>query len=312
MQISLYNTIDEELLNLAGYERIAPTITYHDLLDTTEQVIDFPNSGTQIIINETDNSWSPIEHNLIVEQHISLKNPSVFFGNNGVTNASNTLGIACQIYSKTSHFQKTIQFAEITSDMDQFNESFLYEFEPDTIGGSVFMNFYIYLKEIKVTDPIHANTVGTNLMNDFLQNISIIIDGNGSEFPIMEINDPTQPLWRVEMTWTDLNEDLFNTNSVRLILNQGHELFNQLMNQRPRINQYLMNDIIISAMTSVIQQAILIDGNEFRSEEDYQPGSIAQVIWYWISTYEINTESLDSIANSIRKNADPFIEGGSR
>ena len=110
------------------------------------------------------------------------------------------------------------------------------------------------------------------------------------------------------MNWTDIYEDLFNSNAVRIILNQAHELFGQLMNQRNRINQYLMSDIIMSSMAMVIQEAIIADKNELNEDIEYQPGSIAQVIWYWISTYEVNTESIETISNSLRKNADLFIK----
>lgn len=308
MQITLYKMIDHDLLEDVDCRITERSLSYENNNIESEQIIEVPINETQLIINEVDTNWSPIEHNLKIEQEFIFSNPNKLFGEQGVTNIKNTLGVACHIYSKTSNFQTTIHVGDIFNTDQETNILFQYEFEPNSIGGSIYLEFYIYLKEVDVKESFTANDVGTNLMVEPLEQYVIIIDGSGSEFPIEEINDVMQPLWRVEMNWTDIYEDLFNSNSVRIILNQAHELFGQLMNQRNRINQYLMSDIIMSSIAMVIQEAIIADKNEFNEDIDYQPGSIAQVVWYWISTYEVNTESIETISNSLRKNADLFIK----
>lgn len=308
MQIMLYKMISDELLKNVGYQVGDKILSYENIADEADQLIDAPQHDSQLIINEVDPNWSPIEHNLKVEQEFNLSSPDKLFGDEGVTNRENTLGLACHIYSKTSNFQTTVHVGDIINTTQEMTIPFQYEFEPNSIGGTIYFDFYIYLKEIRVEEDSTANSIGTNLMDEPLEQYVIIVDGSGSEFPIEEINDPTQPLWRVEMNWTDIYEDLFNSNAVRIILNQAHELFGQLMNQRNRINQYLMSDIIMSSMAMVIQEAIIADKNELNEDIEYQPGSIAQVIWYWISTYEVNTESIETISNSLRKNADLFIK----
>lgn len=308
MQITLYKMIDHELLYNTGYQAAEKVISYENGTDDTEQIVEIPKEETQVVINEADANWSPIEHNLKVEQEFIFSKPNKLFGDGGVTDEANTLGLACHIYSKTSNFQTTVHIGDIIYTNREIRLLFKYDFEPNSIGGSIYFDFYIYLKELKVEKSSTANIVGTNLMEEPLEQLAVIVDGSGSEFPIEEINDPAQPLWMVEMNWTDIYEDLFNSNSLRIILNQAHELFGSLMNQRNRINQYLMNDIIMSSMAMVIQEAVIVDKNELNEDIEYQPGSIAQVVWYWISTYEVNTESIQEISNSLRKNADQFIK----
>lgn len=309
MKLSLYKTIDIDLYEIAGIISSHPEFLYYSLQEDAMVNIDFKDSVSEFVINQYDSEWSPIEHNLIIRQRFNISKPYELFGDDGVTNEGNTLGVACHIFSKTSNFQKTIHISEIINSSKPIEIDFEYEFKPNTIGGAIFVEYYIYLKELKIKEPFKAEIIGTNLMDTPLLEFSIICDGSGSEFPIEEINDPTQPLWRVELNWTDIYEDLFNNTSVRLILNQAHPIFKQLMNQRNRINQYLMNDIIINAIAMIIQQAVLIEHNEFNEDMDYQPGTIAQVIWYWMSIYEINLESVDTISNSIRRHADTFIGG---
>lgn len=308
MQITLFKTIDTDMLKRIDYQKEEKIVSYQAINEEIEHSFEIEKDISQLIINELDADWSPIEHNLKIEQQFILGNPGELFGDQGVTNKKNILGLACHIYSKTSNFQTTIHIGDIIDTTDRLIIPFQYEFDPNSIGGSVYFEFYIYLKEAKIEESWATNIVGTSLMNKPLEEYTIIIDGSGSEFPIEEINDPSQPLWRVEMNWTDIYEDLFNSNSIRIILNQGHELFQQLMNQKNRINQYLMNDIIINSMAMVIQEAIIIEKNNLNEDVDYQPGSIAQVIWYWISSYELNVESIETISNSLRKSADLFIE----
>lgn len=309
LQISLYNLINDELIERMNFHTSEKLVSYHNSNDEGEQLVDFTTDENQLIINEIDSLWSPIEHNLIIKQDFFIDRPSELFGSRGVTNQNNVLGLACHIYSKTSHFQTTVHVGDIQYTNEKIELNFQHEFQPNEIGGMVFFNFYIYLKNSEVVDPFSANIAGTNLMENPLEEYVIIVDGSGSEFPIEEINDPTQPLWLVEMNWTEVDQDLFNNNSVRLILNNGHEIFNQLMNQRNKINQYLMNDIIINSMAMVITQVIVVEKFELNEDIDYPLGTIAQVVAYWISTYEINTENFQTITNSLRKNADSFVKG---
>lgn len=308
MQLSLYNSIDDKLLEKVGFKIGDKTLEYEKNEDSEKELIEIPTEVSELIINEYDSSWSPIENNLIIKQKFSFEDPSNFFGIDGVANEHNSLGLACHIYSKTSNFQKTVHLGTINYSEKKLEITFEYEFEPNSIGGVVYFDFFIYLNEVQVPDSVHSSIKGTNLSSFSVDNFYLIVDGTGSEFPIQEIDDKTQPLWRLDMNWTDIFEDTFDANSIRIILNRGHVLFTQLMNQKYKINQYFMNDIIITSMAMLIQKVVLIEMIELNEDIEYGPGTIAQVIWYWISTFEINLESLESISNSLRKKADHFIE----
>lgn len=303
--------IDKDLLLNAAFEILAPEFYYSSSSEDDLKIkFDFVSDTleSEYVLNEASSNWLPIENNLVISQRFKAKKPTELFGEIGVTHPNNTLGVACFMYSKTSNFRKTIHITDIDNYMDELDFVFEHEFNPGTLGGTIFFEIYIYLKKVNIEESYKANNIGTILTEVPLSKFAVIVDGSGSEFPIVEINDTSKPLWNIKTTWTDIYHDLFDASSVRLILNQGHAVFNTLMNQKTNISQYLMNDIIINAMALVVQEAILIQKNEINENIDYESGTVAQVVWYWISTFEVDLTSLETIQNSIREKADYYIK----
>lgn len=308
-KISLFKKIDDDLFEKAGIQTEIPHFSYTDLEDGEETFINFDEREDSYVLNEMEPEWSPIEHNLTIQQKITIDCPENLFGEDGVTHEDNVLGIAVNYYSKTSNFQRTVKIGTIKNSSDRLTLMFDYTFDENMLRGALFFEYFIYLKEVHHKLPFTSSMIGANLNDEFLDLYSVIIDGRGSEFPIEEIADKGEPLWRVTMNWTDVYEDLFDSSTIRLILNREHPVFDSLVNKnnKNRINRYLMNEIIISAMSLIVQKAILIDKEEIESESEFNPGTIAQVIWYWISTYDLKLDSLESISHSFHRGADIFI-----
>lgn len=308
-QISLFKRIDDDLSQAAGIQAEIPVFSYTDLEEGTEVFINFNDHEDSYVLNEAEPEWSPIEHELMIRQKIVIDCPENLFGDIGVTHEDNTLGLAVNYSSRDSNFQKTVSAGEIKNSSEPVTILFHHTFDENMLKGTLFFEYFIYLKEVKNVLPFTSSMIGTNLNENILSSYSIIIDGRGSEFPIEEIADKEEPLWRVTMNWTDIYEDPFDSSTVRLILNREHHVFDSLVNRnnKNRINRYLMNEIIISAMSLIVQKAILIDKEEIDDEMELNPGTVAQVIWYWISTYELNLDSLESISHSFHRGADIFI-----
>ena len=51
-------------------------------------------------------------------------------------------------------------------------------------------------------EEMHLAQYPGTILGD-LDRFKIVIDGRGSMFPILEIREPSQPLWRVECNWSD-------------------------------------------------------------------------------------------------------------
>lgn len=307
--LSLFRKIDEKLINNVGIE-ISEPIFYYENSDNELNYIEYPEEGlSEFRLNEFDTSWSPDFHNLGIEQQYVIKNASFLFGEAGVTHPTNELGLAAHIYSRSSRYQETVHVADIKNSQNPQIFVFKKEFDKKSIRGTINFEVFIYLKKHFQSLPFQTKLEGVNLNIENLEAFSILVDGDGSVFPIEEVEEVGGPLWKVDFNWTDIETDSFSSSNVKLLLNRAHPIYNYLYNEKHNVNKYLMNEIILSAMVLIIQKAILIDKESISEDNDYSPGSIAQVLLYWITTFEVRLDSLESISESLHKNADLFNRG---
>lgn len=310
-QIKLFKLVDRELIQRAGISPGPPTFSYRSGPDQEENPIDFKDEKFQFALNQVDSDWSPIEHNLKIRLKISVHDPSVLFTEAGVTHKANILGLAVHFHSRTTGLQQTLHLGDIHDSSAPLDFSFIQDFKPGSLRGAIFFDFYIYLKEVTSNLPFTAKTVGTNITDGHIMSFTVIADGDGSEFPIEEFEDPEEPLWRLQMNWTDIYEDFFDSTSVRLLLNRAHPVFELLMkNERSRVHRQLFQEIIINAMCLMVQKAKFINQENLEEmDESNNPGSIAQVMKYWITKYSLDLTSVETIAYSFHRGAS-LITGG--
>lgn len=310
-QISLYKKMNEELLDQVG-------LNIHNLLlsyTIGNEVKEILNQGVlenQININEYDDMWSPLENELKLKQCFVFSNPSALYGERGITMPDNKIGLAVHIHSKTSNFQKTISFGSLPNQDSPYEVEFNHEFLPSTLRGRIELDFFLFLKELNTVKSIQASSIGMILSEENLLNLEIVVDGIGSEFPMSEFSEKEGPLWRLEKNWADAQYDVFETSNINLSLNISHPLFEQLKLGKTKVSRAMMGDILVQAMTLIIQQVILIDRvEEIMEEEVVVPNSILAAVNYWVSTFEIDTSSLFSINNTMKNYWDgKMIEGG--
>ena len=297
--ISLYKKVDEDLRTLISLEIMTPIISYYE--NNERKRISLPDEINGVIhVNEYDSIWAPNEHSLEIQQDFTLKNINLLFGSQGVTLASNTIGVAAHIYSSKSGFQKTVSFATLNSTDEEKKVTFSYSFPKSFLRGDVQIDYFLYLQELKEYNAMHASTVGMKLTERDLYNTVIVIDGEGSTFPITEFSEKGGPLWKIEKNWVEPEVEMFDTSTVNLSLNTLHPLFEQLKNGKTPISRSYMDDVIVQAMIHLIQQVCIV---EERTEEDMQnaiPGSVLSAVYYWVSTFNVNTSSLFAISNSLR------------
>lgn len=308
-QVSLYKKFDMRLLELSGLEISNPIISYEN--SEGEKIIEI-NSETpyDININEFDTDWAPNDFNLKITQKFMVKNPNVLFGVNGVTMAGNEIGFAVHLHSKSSSFQKNVSFGVIKDCNETVELFFEHNFPKNSIRGRVSLDFYLYLKSIVNPYPYHASKVGMRLSKDDLLNLTILVDGVGSIFPISEFKDPTGPLWKLDKNWVEPSIDSFDVANVNLSLNIAHPLFAQVKAGKTKVARAMMSDIMIQAMALIIQQVIIIENYDAEQDDQATPDSILTAVRYWVSTFEIDTSSLFSISNSLRVNLENNLNGG--
>lgn len=310
-KLSLFKKLDEDLYEKAEFIVSNPLFSYENYDKEKIYIEDNEDESNTYNINELASSWSPDQHNLNIQQEFKIKKPIYLFGEEGITSKHNVIGFAIHYYSKTSNFQKTREIGQITFEDKEIEFVFNQEFSSSTLRGAVHFDFIIYLKESNKKEPFQTDIIGMTLSNEPIDTYIVLVDGDGSEFPIEEINEKGQALWKLSMNWTDIYTDPFDSSNVRLLLNKAHPLYNFLYNEKHRVNQYLLNEILITAMSMIVQKIVLIDKEEITEDAQDSSGSIAQVVWYWITTFNLNLDSLETISDSFHKKVDPFIGGPS-
>ena len=308
-QVSLYRQIDSIMAEEAGIEVSTPQFFYStsDGLKEIELDEKFENVLT---VNEFNTEWSPNENNLIVKQKFTFADPSVLFGDEGVTMEGNKIGLAVHIHSKTSSNQKKINFGSLLNTQNKMEVQFEYSFPKDSLRGNIEMDFFVYLQHSVETRPYHANEIGMRLSEEDLYNLVIVVDGEGSAFPITEFNDKNGPLWILEKNWADATEDIFDSSNVNLSLNIAHPLFEQIKVGKTKVSRALMGDIMVQAMSMLIQQVLIIEENTLDAVDESFSNSILAVVKYWVTTFEVDTTSLFTIMNSLRRKLDQEMLGG--
>jgi len=301
-KIATYQLIDEDLLRESGF-RINPTyFTYHNLSNSLEYIRLEEDDEIQetLYLNELEDKWSPLTNDLTIHQLFTIKDPSIYFGKNGVTSDSNMIGIGVHIHSTTTNIQMKRSIGSFGRTTEPIEIKFEEYFPKNKLRGRIFLDFFYYLEEVNETNNFQAKEKGMLLSDDLLLTLELVIDGDGSVFPISEVSDKGGPLWTLEKYWADPIEDQFDNNNVSLKLNKLHPMFKVINDSTSRYGNFIMEDIIIHAMALIIQEVVL-DENLNVEEYEVSGNSILTVVKYWIETFEVDITNRFSILNSLKR-----------
>jgi hypothetical protein len=156
--------------------------------------------------------------------------------------------------------------------------------------------------------PGYAHQSGARL-GPLTQPIEIIIDGDGSLFPVLE--EPLgaeEPLWELKACWSDPQDEPFSSEYVALVLNSTHPHFDQLRDRRAlNIEQSpLMRQVFAAWLALVIANVKEDMGAEFDThldapEADEGIGSIADAVRSFIRLGDLDTGSLPDLFKSTQR-----------
>lgn len=305
---SLFKQIDHNLSKQIGIEVGDYRISYH--ADSEEIVFDREiKPFSTVVMSELDTNWIPEHNDLLVTQKIKFNNPQCLFGINGVTLEGNTLGIGMHIHSKSAMFQQTLSKAEIQFNHLKKEYWISHRFDKSILRGKINLETFIYTKEIKQTHPQHAEIQGMKLSRDNLSELTLLIDGTGSVFPIGEFSEENGQLWKMEFGNFDSTVDTMSFDNLRLLLNNKHRLFDQLKDGKTHISRGLMTEIMSQAMMLIISKVVEENSEELNNEEIVEEGTIFSAVKYWITTFDIKTDSLIDISNSLKAKLEQSLNG---
>lgn len=300
--ISMYKTINNEIYKKLDIKNINMCFSYTKDNEIVSIKLKDEDNIHSFYMGNSDSYWDVNLDDLIIERTFTLGNTKALFGNQGITTSDGELGIGVHIYSRSSNFQTTITLDEvITEDIICKDIKFKYIFKSGEIKGDIYFTIFIYLRKKIKNIPMYANIPGMKLGE--IDNFKITVDGDGSIFPIVEVEKCGEPLWKVITDWTDIN-DTFDTDNVRIEINNKHHMHTYIY-KATKPSQYLLLEILSNAIAQIIFK--VTQDEDFVVEEESIPDSIRSVVEYWVDTFEVQIYSLETINYSIRKNIESLF-----
>ena len=267
-------------------------------------------SSNKFSLFEENGPWNVDEYNFGFSKSYKIRFQNCLFGRDGIVCQNAELGIAIVWTSADSKQRGVIPAngsVKFSNDTTEINVEHL--FDKAQLRGCVGLQTVLYIKKpgTPFDDENHlANSYGFILGE--LSNDILFLDGNGSEFPVQINNEPGQPLWRVKCDWDDPKTDLFSE-SVSIILNEGHPNFTFIDKKSPNYNQAMVVEIFSQALLIIITKLKQDESywNDTINENNLSPGSVSEAVAYFVNTLNWDSQSAENTSLSIRK----FFEGKS-
>lgn len=299
--ITLFQTIDEKLVEEMGCTVKLPRAFYEyggNKIELKTEAIE--GGASEYVITDDAASWNIVDHNLILEGEVDIKDVSVLFGEGGISSEFSTLGVGIIWKSKPTDIRgagKLFDFSVNDTNSAPLKRRFRKTFKKAELKEGVEFSVVVYL-----VDP--AGNEATAFAKDpgaILGEIGaydFVLEGNGSQFTVVEKHAPGEPLWTIECDWDDPTYNQF-TETVRIVLNTAHpgwELFDDKNTRKE-----LLKEIMASGMHIIIS---MLSEDEYEQDGDYERGSVSEAVAYLISRAELDTTSAQGIAKTMRKYLD--------
>ena len=277
-----------------------------ELLTATADI----STSKAAVLQLTDQAchWHPETSNLIARCRCVINVPLFLFGEDGLAAKNGgILGVALMWMTPDASQRGVTPIGTITSDSTGPLEiSGEIVFPPKELRGTLIIQTVLYLKERG--NPVgreryQAHQTGTLL--GVLDETRIIIDGNGSLFPVHEISSPNEPLWWVRCEWNDPLEDPFTDDNFCIYLNTAHKDYAALNVNEGLKNSPLLFEIICSALQMLMMKVL---GDETAREatiqgNGIQEGSVSSMVNYFLHTFGVSYDpgNPESLAIDLRK-----------
>ncbi len=304
---SLYPVLSDALTEKAGIETEPTELSYLDDGDyypLSMEDIEGESRRFSARLSDVRCVWSADTHNLILRKAGTIQHPDLLFGKDGIVPHDAIIGIAGIWSSKRSDLHGTILFGKFGMRVNTYNFNQEYRFESGELRGSIHFKLVLYLKESSgqpYTNELHlANQTGIVL--GCIEEFDLMIDGNGSVFPIYYVNEPDRPLWWVHFSSDDPFEDAFDDQNVVLYLNQAHPSYGELKINDSLRESPLFLEVISSALYIIVQsvkELVSDEWDEIVSGQSLEQGTIAEAVSYFINKLGWDTSNPVNLALSI-------------
>lgn len=296
--LSFYKELDEELFQKIGYIEQPMQATYlnedGELIEM-EVVLEDGQENTYYL-SDPRVHWDPDLHDVNLNFEFEIENPSFLFGSNGLTDEDGVLGIAIRWYSRDAAQMRVKPIATLTSADHSFYEKVELGIERGVLRGKVTLEVILYMHQPS-SRQIH---VASGTVLGILGSSVILIDGNTSMFPILEIDDKTKPLWWVECNFEDPLYDAFTDDNIAIIINVGHKNAKHLKLDKGLGSSPLLLEILASGLQVIVEETKRSGDWEDVLGNKSEPGSIGEAVYYFLNTFSWDVSSPERLLKSIR------------
>ncbi len=310
--LEAFPKVSRELIVKTGYISSKYVFSFRDhgenrKLDAVPT--DASNSRSAVLqMEDPAGKWHPEEYGLSVRCRSIINTPSFLFGPNGLAAYDGSeIGLAVMWMAPDSSIRGIETIGVIRSeDIYPCIVEKEFGFRPKLLRGDLIMQTILYLKKKgnqSEKEKHLAQITGTIL--GVLDETKVIIDGNGSMFPIRTMQNPTEPLWWVYCGWEDPTQDKFSDDNFCIYLNSAHKDYGALNANEGIKNSPLLMEILCSAVQILIMKVLNDTAYSYDTIHGHnlKEGSVSSVVNYFYHAYKWSYDKDDpeKLASSIRK-----------
>ena len=299
------NIVSELSINLRSLEG---KYNFNNVINKLEFIQDGENNNDFVLDN--NGIWTSDANELQIFGEFEISNYNILFEEYQLAKKDTILGVALTYISSGSSKTYTKPIVDIAyENNDQKIVDFTLNFEAGELSSILSLRFSIYVKEAKAdNNSVFAQNTGTVLGE--IYNCNLIIEGQGSEFPIVIIENPESPLWDMEVDFESF-DDIFSKDTICLKINKAHKQFSKLgIDKISSNNNLVWKEILASFFVNVFLVAQEIESLDTILNQDIQEGTVGGFLKFMIMTFNISQKELKNpaiLSNQIRKELDYLL-----
>lgn len=310
--LEAFPKVSRELLVKSGY--IATKFKFGfgvngEMMELKSSPTDASTSKMTVLqLEDSACKWHPEEYELEIECSSTINTPSFLFGEKGLAALDQgIIGVAIIWMATDSGVRGVREIGELshkTAGPAVINGRIM--FPSQLLRGTLILQTALFLKSkgnISASEQHLAHNPGTIL--GVLDETKVLIDGNGSMFPVHTVFTPSEPLWWVICNWEDPTQDQFTDDFFCIYLNSAHKDFGELNVNEGIKSSPLLMEIVCSSLQILVMKVLNdpVYKADTVSGKDLRPGSISSVINYFIHVYgwAYDPDNPGDLAISIRK-----------
>ena len=259
---------------------------------------------------DNNGMWTSDTNDLHILGEFKIGNYNILFDEYNLAKKDTILGVSLTYISIGSSKTYTKSIAELTyQNNDEKTIQFSLDFEEGELASILSLKFSIYVKNVqKDNNSVLAQNAGTVLGEVY--NCNLLIEGQGSEFPIVIIESPESPLWDMEVDFESF-DDIFSKDTICLKINKAHKQFSKLGVDKISLNNNLVwKEILASFFENIFLVAQQIEDIETIYDEQFQEGTIGGFLKFMLTTFNISQKDLRNptiLSMQIRKELDNLL-----